>query len=68
MLNPLLLFVLCPGADRKVSKVYYYKKTFIFGVKLNGREIAAVGWALLAGLLSFWHMMLGHELCECFLQ
>ena len=31
MLNPLLLFVLCPGADRKVSKVYYYKKTFIFG-------------------------------------
>ncbi len=48
--------------------MYYYKKTFIFGVKLNGKEIATVGWAVLAGLLSFLHVILSHELCEGFLS
>ena len=30
------------GASRAVSSVYYYKKSNIFGVKVNGKEVVKV--------------------------
>lgn len=50
-----------PGADRKVSGVYYYKASNIYGVKVNGREVIQVGrevWAMVSSPFFLSHVLL----------